>query len=342
MKNNQNLPKKYPPNNKKTEDGYTHITLMKKNVPIKENNSTIFNFFRVSSVHKSTSIPIVPETRQSVINLNKDKGKTESKKNYRLSKYDFYKSKKKKNSNIIKKFTQHSEESENKIDVSEFILFNENFSNEINKIFEFNFIRSFRRYIDDKNKNELNKIGLNQNLNISKTTFNKFLQQIFKNFITKYLLNTYHNLIYVPEKYMMKQNNQSDTNEIGLLSYNDKPNIYLEYCPINLSECNLFYPELCSNITKFIKNFKKKKRKNKPNSALLLYRPNENFTAYLSKIKLICEQLGYRLLIREDEVNKLMNIDKIKEINQNFIIGSLHEKNIKYLKILDNISITEK
>ena len=342
MKNNQNLPKKYPPNNKKTDDGYTHITLMKKNVPIKENNSTIFNFFRVSSVHKSTSIPIVPETRQSVINLNKDKGKTESKKNYRLSKYDFYKSKKKKNSNIIKKFTQHSEESENKIDVSEFILFNEKFSNEINKIFEFNFIRSFKRYIDDKNKNELNKIGLNQNLNISKTTFNKFLQQIFKNFINKYLLNTYHNLIYVPEKYMMKQNNQSDTNEIGLLSYNDKPNIYLEYCPINLSECNLFYPELCSNITKFIKNFKIKKRKNKPNSALLLYRPNEDFTAYISKIKLICEQLGYRLLIREDEVNKLMNIDKIKEINQNFIIGSLHDKNIKYLKILDNISITEK
>ena len=119
-------------------------------------------------------------------------------------------------------------------------------------------------------------------------------------------------------------------------------NIYLEYSPINLIECNLFYPDLCSNISKFIKYFKQKKRKKKPNSALLLYRPNNDFTSYITKIKLICSQLGYRLLIREDEVNKLMNIDKLKEINQNYIIGSLQDKNIKYLKILDNISINEK
>ena len=339
MKNNQIQPKKYPSKSKKGEGKTIHINLMKRNVTIKENNSTIFNFFKVNSVHKSTSIPIVPEPRQTTIRLNKEK--TESKKNYRLSKFEFYKSKKQK-SNLLKKLVKHTEENETKIDVSEFILFNENFSNEINNIFLNNFIRSFKRYIDEKFKNELSKIGLNQNLNISKTSFNKFIQQIFKNFINKYLLNTYHNLIYVPEKYMMKQNKQNDINEIGLLSYNDKPNIYLEYCPINLIECNLFYPDLCSNITKFIKKFKIKKRKNKPNNALLLYRPNEDFTAYISKIKLICNQLGYRLLIREDEINKLMNIDKLKEINQNYIIGSLQDKNIKYLKILDNISITEK
>ena len=338
MKSNQNQAKKYPPNNKKLEGGTIHINLAKKNVPIKDNNNTILNFFKVSSVHKSTSTPLVPETRQTTINLGKEK--TESKKDCRLSRFNFYKSKQR-NNDIIKKFVKNSEENENKVDVSKFILFNENFSNEVNDIFGNNFIRSFRRYLDEKQKNEVNKIGFQQNIIISKT-FNKFIQQIFKNFINKYLLNTYHNLIYVPEKYMMKQNKQNDMNEIGLLSYNQKSNIYLEYSPINLGECNLFYPDLCSNIKKFIKNFKIKKRKNRPNSALLLYRPNEDFTAYINKIKLICNQLGYRLLIREDEINKLMNIDKLKEINQNYIIGSLQDKNIKYMKILDNISITEK
>lgn len=338
MKKNQFQTKKYPLNNKKKEESESGINISKKNTSTRENNSTLLKFFKVSSVHKSTSTP-VPEKRQTTINLNKEK--IESNQNYRLSRYQFYKSKKKKNI-LLKKLTKNSEENENKIDISEFILFNENFSNEIYEIFINNFIRSFKRYIDDKFKSDIKKIGYNNDLNISKITFNKFIQQIFKFFITKYLLNTYHNLIYVPEKYMLQQNQQNNLNEIELLGYNDKSNIYLEYSPINLIECNLFYPDLCSNISKFIKYFKQKKRKKKPNSALLLYRPNNDFTSYITKIKLICNQLGYRLLIREDEVNKLMNIDKLKEINQNYIIGSLQDKNIKYLKILDNISINEK
>ena len=341
MKKNQNQAKKNPPNNKKKGEGTSNINLGKRNVSIRENNSTIFNFFKISSVHKSTSTPLVPETRQTVINLNKDKNDSEQ--NYRLSKFNFYKSKQKKNNTLLfKKLTKNTEEKENKIDISKFVLFNENFSNEINDILINNFIRHFKRFIDEKFKTENNKIARHQNLNISKTTFNKFIQQIFKYFIIKYLLNTYNNLIYIPEKYMMNRNQQNNLDEVGLLAYNDKPNIFLEYSPINLIECNLFYPDLCSNISKFIKNFKQKKRKKKPNSALLLYRPNDDFTSYITKIKLICNQLGYRLLIREDEINKLMNIDKLKEINQNYIIGSLQDKNLKYLKIIDNISITEK
>ena len=339
MKKNQVQSKKYPVNNKKKEDNSSPINLGKKNISFRENNSTLFKFFKISSIHKSTSTPVVPETRQTTINLNKEK--TDSQQNYRLSKYEFYKSKKNKNL-LLKKLTKSSEENENnKIDVSGFILFNENFTNEIYDIFMNNFIRTFKRYIEDKYKIENNKIG-NNDLTLSKLTFNKFIQQMFKYFIVKYLLNTYHNLIYVPEKYMMQQNEQNNLNEVGLLVYNDKENIYLEYSPINLIECNLFYPKLCSNISKFIKYFKQKKRKKNPNSALLLYRPNDDFTSYINKIKLICNQLGYRLLIREDEINKLMNIEKLKEINQNYIIGSLQEKNIKYLKILDNISKTEK
>ena len=343
MKKNQNKDKKYPQNSKKKRQGTIHIIPVKKNVPIKDNNSTIFNFFKVSSTHKSSSTNIVPETRQTILNLNKDKDKTESKKNYKLSKYYCNKSENK-NNNLIKKLTKNTEENENenKIDVSEFILFNDNFSNEINTIFINNFIRSFKRYIDEKNRNENSNIGFSQKFNLSKITFNKFIQQTLKNFINKYLLNTYHNLIYVPEKYMINKNKQNDLNEIGLLSYKDKSDILLEYSPINLSECNLFYPDLCSNISKFIKIFKIKKRKNRPNRALLLYRPNKDFIAYINKIKLICDQLGYRVLVREDEANKLMNIDKLKEINQNYIIGSLQDKNIKYLKILENISLTEK
>ena len=339
MKKNNNQPKKYPSNNKKNQEGHQQINTFKKNVPISENNSTIFNFFKVSSVHKSTSTPLVQESRQNITNLNQEKN--ESKKNYRLSRYEFYKSKQK-NNLLLKKLTKNTEENEITIDVSKFILFNENFTNEINDIFVNNFIRSFKRYIDDKFKNEADKIGIYKNLNISKITFNKFIQQIFKYFITKYLLNTYQNLIYIPQKYMMQQNKENDLNEVGLLSYNEKSNIFLEYSPINLIECNLFFPDLCSHISKYIKNFKIKKRKSKPNVALLLYRKNEDFTAYINKIKLICDQLGYRLLIREDEVNKLMNIDKLKEINQNYIIGSLQDKNLKYLKILDKISTTEK
>ena len=262
MKKNQNQAKKSPPNNNKKGEGTSNINLGKRNVSIRENNSTIFNFFKISSVHKSTSTPLVPETRQTVINLNKDKNDSEQ--NYRLSQFNFYKSKQKKNNTLLfKKLTKNTEEKENKIDISKFVLFNENFSNEINDIFINNFIRHFKRFIDEKFKIENNKIALHQNLNISKTTFNKFIQQIFKYFIIKYLLNKYNNLIYIPEKYMMDRNIQNNLDEVGLLAYNDKPNIYLEYSPINLIECNLFYPDLCSNISKFIKNFKQKKKKKK-------------------------------------------------------------------------------
>ena len=45
MKNNQIQPKKYPSKSKKGEGKTIHINLMKRNVTIKENNSTIFNFF---------------------------------------------------------------------------------------------------------------------------------------------------------------------------------------------------------------------------------------------------------------------------------------------------------
>ena len=339
MKKNQKKDIKYPPNSNKKDQGANHNIPGKKNVSIEDNNKTILAYFKVDSFLKSTSTTIVQKKRQTMLFLNKDT--TDSNNNYRLSKYNFCKSMNK-NINSLKKLPKKIEEKENKIDVSKYILFNENFSSKINNIFTNNFISCFKRYIDEKNKNDKNNIEYCQKFNFSKIAFNKFIQQIFKNFINKYLLNTYHNLIYVPEKYMMKNNKKNDLNEIGLLSYNDKSNIFLEYSPINLSESNLFYPDLCSNISDFIKNFEIKKRNSSSNRALILYRPNEDFTAYINKIKLICSQLGYRLLIREDEINKLMNIDKLKEINQNYIIGSLQDKNIKYLKILDNISITEK
>ena len=337
MKKNQNQAKKYPPNYKKKEETIPNFNQGKKNVSIKDNNSTLLQFFKISSKHKSSSIHLVPDTRQSFINLNKEK--SESKKNYRLSKYDFYKSKRKKNLSL-QQLTKNSDENEKKIDTSRFILFNENFTNEIIEIFKQNFIKSFKNYIIENYKEE--ETGINKKPYISETSFKKFKNQIFNSFITKYLLNTYHNLIYVPEKYMMQNNNKNDLNEIELLGYSDKPNIFLEYSPININESSYFYPDLCSKIENYIKQFKIKKKKNKPNRALLLYRPNDDFTSYINKIKLVCSQLGYRLLIREDEINKLINIDKLKEINQNYIIGSLQDNNIKYLKILDNISITEK
>ena len=339
MKKNQKKDIKYPPNSNKKDQGANHNIPGKTNISIEDNNKTLFDYFKEDSILKSNSTDIAPKTRQAPLYLNKDT--TGSNNNYRLSKYGFYKPKKK-NINLFQKLTKKTEEKENKMDVSKYILFNENFSSKINNIFTNNFISCFKRYIDEKKKNEKYNIECCQKSDFSKITFNKFIQQIFKNFINKYLLNTYHNLIYVPEKYMMKNNKKNDLNEIGLLSYNDKSNIFLEYSPINLSESNLFFPDLCSNISDFIKNFEIKKRNSNSNRALILFRPNEDFTSYINKIKLICSQLGYRLLIREDEINKLMNIDKLKEINQNYIIGSLQDKNIKYLKILDNISITEK
>jgi hypothetical protein len=52
--------------------------------------------------------------------------------------------------------------------------------------------------------------------------------------------------------------------------------------------------------------------------------------------------LGYNLLIKEDEVNKLISFEKLKLINQNYIIGSLKDKNKKYLQIIDSASTTKK
>ena len=313
----------------------------KKTIPIDDNNNTILNFFKVSSLHKSTTSNVEQkQTRQDLTKLNKDK--TESQKNNRLSRYHFYESKKKKSLDINKLMKVNNEENRNKIDVSNYILFSENFNEQINNIFTNNFIRNFKRFLENDFETDKKTIRTRQNLNITKNSFNKFIQGIFNHFLIKYLLNQYPDLIYVPTKYMLDKNNRNDYSEIGLLSHNDKSNIYLEYSPINLNETNLYYPDLTSKIVKFIRNFRKKKHKKKENHALLLYRPNNDFTSFINKLRLICYQLGYNLLIKEDEANKSMNFEKLKLINQNYIIGSLKDKNKKYLQIINNIAVTDK
>ena len=338
MKRTQNNLKK---NAKKTTEVKSNQPINKKTTSIQANNNTLLNFFKINSIHKSTStVTDPPQRRQVTMKLSRDA--TESQQNYRLSKYKFYGSKKKKTTNVKKFLKKKSDEEKNKIDVSNYILFSEKYVEKINDIFANNFLRNFKRYLESNFLNDRKNIGPRQDLNISKNSFNKFIQHIFKHFITKYLLSSYKDLIYISEKYFPENNQKNDYTEVELLSYKDKSNINLEYSPMNLSECNLFYPELSSVIVKFIKNFRKKKRYKKPNHALLLYRPNNDFTTYINKIRLICDQMGYNLLIKEDETNKLMTFEKLKLINQNYIIGSLKDKNKKYLQIIDNISNTEK
>ena len=333
-------PKKFP---KKYQDDKDDSNSNKKTVSIEQNNFTLLNFFKITSMHKSTSINKKESSRRQVfMRLKRDK--TDPNQNYRLSKYNIGKPKKKKKSNI-KRFLKkpNNNNDNNKIDISNFVLFSEKYCDEIKNIFENNFIRNFKSYLDTNFNNDRKNISRRHDLNISKNTFNEFIQQIFELFIEKYLLNTYNKLIYISKNYLIDNNNdENNYNEVELLSYNEKENIYLEYSPINIQESNLFYPELSSTIVKFIKNFSKKKLNKMPNCALLLYRPSNDFSSYINKIRLICDQMGYNLLVKENEINKLMSFEKLKLINQNYIIGSLKDKNKKYLEIIEAVANTDK
>ena len=333
-------PKKFP---KKYQDDKDDSNSNKKTVSIEQNNFTLLNFFKITSMHKSTSINKKESPRRQVfMRLKRDK--TDPNQNYRLSKYNIGKPKKKKKSNI-KRFLKkpNNNNDNNKIDISNFVLFSEKYCDEIKNIFENNFIRNFKSYLDTNFNNDRKNISRRHDLNISKNTFNEFIQQIFELFIEKYLLNTYNKLIYISKNYLIDNNNDEiNYNEVELLSYNEKENIYLEYSPINIQESNLFYPELSSTIVKFIKNFSKKKLNKMPNCALLLYRPSNDFSSYINKIRLICDQMGYNLLVKENEINKLMSFEKLKLINQNYIIGSLKDKNKKYLEIIEAVANTDK
>ena len=302
MKRTKNSKKKPQ---KKSSEIVDNKNTNKRTTSILDNNSTLLNFFKLNSSDKSISKKKEPELKNTI------------------SKND-------------------NNENNYKIDVSNFILFNENYSEQINKIFTNNFINNFKHYLDSDYIKDKTNLALKQNLNFSKNSFSKFIHQTFNHYITKYLLNNYQDLIYVSEKYILDNNTKADYSEIELLSHNDESNILLEYSPINISESNFFYPELSSKIIKYIKNFRKKKRKKISNHALLLYRPNNDFISFINKIRLICSQMGYNLLIKEDEINKLMNCEKLKSINQNYIIGTLKEKNKKYLQIIENIATTEK
>lgn len=333
-------PKKFP---KKYQDDKDDSNSNKKTVSMEQNNFTLLNFFKITSMHKSTSINKKESPRRQVfMRLKRDK--TDPNQNYRLSKYNIGKPKKKKKSNI-KRFLKkpNNNNDNNKIDISNFVLFSEKYCDEIKNIFENNFIRNFKSYLDTNFNNDRKNISRRHDLNISKNTFNEFIQQIFELFIEKYLLNTYNKLIYISKNYLIDNNNdENNYNEVELLSYNEKENIYLEYSPINIQESNLFYPELSSTIVKFIKNFSKKKLNKMPNCALLLYRPSNDFSSYINKIRLICDQMGYNLLVKENEINKLMSFEKLKLINQNYIIGSLKDKNKKYLEIIEAVANTDK
>ena len=321
MKKTIKYPKKYP---KKFQDDKNYSEdSNKKTVSIEDNQNTITKFFRITSKHKSTSV--VPMRQKDKIAPNK---------NYTLSKYKFGKQKKKQNAytkKILKKKKNNNDNNNNKIDISKYVFFSEKYCEEIQNIFENNFIRNFNSYLEANFKNDNKNIEPKFDINI----------QIFQNFIIKYLLNTYNDLIYVSKKYMTDtdKNNENENDEIELLSHDEKKNINFEYSPINILESNLFYPELCSNVVDFINNFQINK---KVNCALLLYRPNNDFITYIDKIQLICDQKGYNLLVREDEANKLMSFEKIKLINQNYIIGSLKDKNKKYLDIIEAVSNTDK
>ena len=331
----------YPKKTQKKPQNNKSITNFdKKTTSIEENNSNLLKFFSLQ-INTSTN-KVDPPRRQVANQLKHDK--TDPNKDYRLSHFNFYESKKKKKPSI-KKFLKKKigkDDTINKIDISSFVFFSEKFSKDIRNIFENNFLHNFKRYLMNVFPNDKKNIGPRQDLNISIEPFNKFVHQIFKQFITKYLLNTYHDLVYISQKYMIEQTKTNNYSEVELLSCNDKPNIYLEYLPINLPESKLFYPELTKIIVKFIKNFRKKRRKKLENKALLLFRPNNDFITYINKIRLICTQLGYNLLIKEDEVNKLISFEKLKLINQNYIIGSLKDKNKKYLQIIDSASTTKK
>ena len=331
----------YPKKTQKKPQNNKSITNFdKKTTSIEENNSNLLKFFSLQ-INTSTN-KVDPPRRQVANQLKHDK--TDPNKDYRLSHFNFYESKKKKKPSI-KKFLKKKigkDDTINKIDISSFVFFSEKFSKDIRNIFENNFLHNFKRYLMNVFPNDKKNIGPRQDLNISIEPFNKFVHQIFKQFITKYLLNTYHNLVFISQKYMIEQTKTNNYSEVELLSCNDKPNIYLEYLPINLPESKLFYPELTKIIVRFIKNFRKKRRKKLENKALLLFRPNNDFITYINKIRLICTQLGYNLLIKEDEVNKLISFEKLKLINQNYIIGSLKDKNKKYLQIIDSASTTKK
>ena len=83
MKRPIQYPKKYP---KKFQDDKNDSKTCKITVSIEDNKITLFNYFKVSSIHKSTSV--IPTLQQDKIAPNK---------NYRLSKFHFGKPKKKKN-----------------------------------------------------------------------------------------------------------------------------------------------------------------------------------------------------------------------------------------------------
>ena len=327
---------------KKTQNIQKNPNLNKKTTDITENHLTLLNYFEALDKIPSTNPP-PSKGRQDKKKLKKY-DRTDAKKDITITKFIKNKlakdnEKKASTKKLLKKRTNNNI---NKIDTSKFILFSENFSKQIKNIFENNFQRNFKHYLDKDFIEERKNIGPRHELNISNNSFNKFLKHIFHNYITKYLLNTYRNLIYVSKKYITDTKEKKNNSEIGLLSYIEKPDILLEYLPINLNESKLFYPDLSSMIIKFIKNFRKTKRNKKPNCALLLYRPNNDFITYINKIRLICDQMGYNLLVREDEANKLMTFEKLKLINQNYVIGSLRDKNKKYLQIIDSISTTDK
>ena len=92
MKKPINYPKKNP---KKCQDNKNTLNPNKKTTPIEENNSNLLNFFKLTSIHKSTSTNKEVQPRRQVINQLKH-DKTDPNKDYRLSRFNFYQSKKRK------------------------------------------------------------------------------------------------------------------------------------------------------------------------------------------------------------------------------------------------------
>ena len=245
---------------------------VKKNVT-DANNTSILNYFFITEDKIKQSVP--SNSRQQALTNNiKQKYKDP-----RLSKFKFSYTKKDKNSQsngssnkIIKSLSQNMEQNI-KIDVSKYVLFSEKFSNAISLILSHNFLNRFRRFLNEElNKNQNQEKGAIKN-------FNNFIQNNFSIFITKYFLNIYNNLLYVPRIYITNKK-ANNINHLGLLSRTNKTYITLDFfSPINLKEATLFFPSLCSCLSDFIKQFKNIRKKNKKKQKTKNNKNCKNFKA---------------------------------------------------------------
>ena len=142
-----------------------------------------------------------------------------------------------------------------------------------------------------------------------------------KEVLTKFLLQLkYTDISYISPALLSETFDEFkiSQNIKNLIGYNTSKGVTMNFMPNNLSECQMFWPNITEIISNYLNDFHEGK-------GLFIY-VEHDYLSYLNKIKSLCNLFNYEIKVIDETIqNKCMILDKLSEAMQTKRLPSISD-----------------